>query len=140
MSRSKQIGTRGETQVVKALRAFGLQADRKPLKGSDDEGDIWVMLPDGSRIMLEVKTGKQTKDYSRKTKQEWLRQAKVESENSGEEGFLVINSYGKRIQDSEVWSVNGHAFWYLDEFIKFISERNSNGQHQKATGPDRSGS
>lgn len=139
MSRSKRIGTRGESQVVAAFRTFGLEADRKPLKGSEDEGDIWVLLPNGEQIMIEVKTGKQTKGYSRTTKREWLRQTKAESENSGEEGFLIINSYGRGIIDSEVWSADGHSFWYLDEFVEFILGRNGNEKHQDAAGSNRSG-
>lgn len=139
MSRSKQIGTRGESQVVAAFRTFGLETDRKPLKGNMDEGDIWVSLPDGERITIEVKAGKQTKGYSRTTKREWLRQTKAESENSGEEGFLIINSYGRSVMDSEVWSVDGHSFWYLDEFIEFILGRNGNEKHQEAAGSNRSG-
>lgn len=139
MSRSKRIGTRGESQVVAAFRTFGLEADRKPLKGSMDEGDIWVLLPNGKRITVEVKTGKQTKGYSRTAKREWLRQTKEESENSGEEGFLIINSYGRSIMDSEVWSADGHSFWYLDEFVESILGRNGNEEHQEAAGSNRSG-
>ncbi len=46
MSKSKSIGTRAETAVRNYLLSVGyspLDAHRNVLKGSDDEGDVWLV-------------------------------------------------------------------------------------------------
>ena len=48
MSKAKAIGTRAETAVRNYLLSVGyseLEAHRNVLKGSDDEGDVWLREP-----------------------------------------------------------------------------------------------
>lgn len=112
-NKSKQKGTRAETKVVKALLEAGLRAERRPLKGSKDEGDVIVE----DRYILEVKAGKQTANYNRTQKEEWLRQTREEKKNSGKQAWLVIVRYNRRLQDAEVWTGDGGGFFWFDEFI-----------------------
>lgn len=112
-NRSKQKGTRAETKVVKALLEAGLRAERRPLKGSKDEGDVIVE----DEFILEVKAGKQTANYNRTQKEEWLRQTREEKKNSGKHAYLVIVRYNRRLQDAEVWFEDGHGFFWFDEFV-----------------------
>lgn len=126
---SKEKGTKGETAVVRYLsNNHGIQAQRRPLTGSKDCGDIEMLRPvlkgqrgtlsDTAHCILEVKSGKQTHRYNRSQKNIWLEQTRKEGVNIGLPAYLVINVYGKRIEDSEVWSSDGRSFWYLDEFAR----------------------
>lgn len=122
-NKSKAKGTAAETRVVRYLQAAGLIADRQPLKGNRDEGDIWFVSKANVRGILEVKAGKQTLKYSRKEKELWLRQTLIEQNNAGGIrvgifGYLVIAKHGSNIADYEVWSVDGRTFWYLDQFVQ----------------------
>ena len=38
---SKAKGTKAEVAVERYLRSLGLDADRRPPRGVDDEGDVW---------------------------------------------------------------------------------------------------
>lgn len=116
-NKSKGIGTRAETKVVRYLEEHGIKAERRALHGSQDLGDI--LVPD-HKFILEVKAGKQTQQYGRKLKEEWLRQTHTESENAGLMGFLVIAVHGRSTRDYEVWSDDGNSFWYLDQFTASI--------------------
>ena len=124
---SKQKGTRAETRVVKYLTAHGLKAERKPLKGNKDEGDIQVYLGDTSDywLSLEVKTGKMTHNYSRKQLKEWLDQAIVEGSNCKQLCLLIIVRYGRKIEDAEVWWPGLKRMMYLDEWICGTETTNS---------------
>ena len=123
---SKQKGTKGETAVVNYLLKYDHKAQRRALTGSKDCGDIEMerkpggtgVLSDTGHCILEVKSGKQTHSYCRGQLNEWLGQTRAEAVNSGLPAYLVINRYGKRIEDSEVWSEDGHSFWFLDEFAE----------------------
>lgn len=99
---SKAKGTRAETKVARYLTVHGVPAKRKALAGSDDEGDL-CMLVHGAEVAAEVKAGKQTYNYSRSQLEEWQRQAMVESLNSGCPAVLIIVRYRRRLEDCEVW-------------------------------------
>lgn len=116
---SKKKGTAAETKVVKYLNELGIDAKRKALTGNKDEGDIEFSTKLGNSIILEVKTGKMTANYNRAKLIEWLRQTRIEQENSGATAaYLVIVRYGRKIDDAEVWwrNDNGKHMMYLDEF------------------------
>lgn len=128
---SKKKGTQAETKVVKYLATFGIESERIALHGSKDLGDIKIPYYSGEATVLEVKTGKQTANYSRKFLEEWKRQTITEYENSDNkvcETALVIVRYNRRIQDAEVFLPNwlwttepqnsGWTMMYLDEFAK----------------------
>lgn len=130
---SKAKGTRAETNVKLYLNSRGIYAERKPLAGSADEGDLCVILPDGTEVTAEVKAGKQTQNYPRSRIEDWKRQTLVESDNSGcPMSMLVIVRYKRRLSDAEVWLPNhqwldvnnpGWTMMYLDEFARWKGGR-----------------
>jgi len=52
LNRPRKIGTSAESALVRFLRSRGIQAERRPLAGARDQGDVWAA--DG-RVVLEVK-------------------------------------------------------------------------------------
>lgn len=120
---SKRIGTAAETKVSRFLNMHGLRTERRALAGSNDEGDLRTILPNGEEVTLEVKAGKQTQNYPRSRLDEWKRQTIVEGENSGCRPALVIVRYRRSFEDAEVWlpnslwgGVNGWTMLYIDQF------------------------
>ena len=75
-NRSKDIGTKGETAVVNAATAAGIQAERRALKGSGDEGDVWLRH---GRVVIEVKAGKTAAEASRNQIVAWWLEAEREA-------------------------------------------------------------
>ena len=133
VNKSKAKGTAAETRIVNYLRAAGINADRQPLKGNNDEGDIWFVNKRGSnrKKILEVKAGKQTANYSRGTRADWLRQTYTERHNATRtfgympDGYLVVAKHGANIADYEVWTAldaenTSSIFYYLDDFVRAI--------------------
>jgi hypothetical protein len=97
VSKSKSIGTRAETAVRNYLLSVGyspLDAHRNVLKGSDDEGDVWLREERGL-IVFEVKGGKSAKDASHGQVAKWYEEAETERKNAdGRLGFLVTQRAG----------------------------------------------
>jgi hypothetical protein len=97
MSKAKSIGTKAETAVRNYLLSTGyspLDAHRNVLKGSDDEGDVWLRETYGL-IVFEVKGGKMAKDASYEQCKKWLAEAELERDNaSAKLGFLVTQRAG----------------------------------------------
>jgi hypothetical protein len=97
MSKAKSIGTRAETAVRNYLLSVGydpLDAHRNVLKGSDDEGDVWLRETYGL-IVFEVKGGKMAKDASYEQCKKWLDEAERERDNAkAKMGFLVTQRAG----------------------------------------------
>ncbi len=97
MSKSKSIGTRAETAVRNYLLSVGyspLDAHRNVLKGSDDEGDVWLRESYGL-IVFEIKGGKSAKDASFEQVKKWYAEAEKERDNAGGKfGFLVTQRAG----------------------------------------------
>ena len=97
MSKSKSIGTRAETAVRNYLLSVGyspLDAHRNVLKGSDDEGDVWLRESYGL-IVFEIKGGKSAKDASYEQIKKWYEEAEIEKKNAnGKFGFLVTQRAG----------------------------------------------
>lgn len=124
VNKPKAKGTAAETRVVNYLLAAGIRASRVVMKGNKDEGDIHVVDRTGwSAYILEVKAGKQTVQIGRKLKEEWLHQTRVETVNSRfPHGYLVIAKHGSSVQNYEVWSEDGHTFYYLDQFVELMKE------------------
>lgn len=97
MSKAKQIGTAAETAVRNHLLKAGydpMAAHRNVLKGSDDEGDVWLRESYGL-IVFEIKGGKMAKEASYGQVQKWFEEAQLECRNaSGKFGFLVTQRAG----------------------------------------------
>lgn len=98
MSKSKNIGTRAETAVRNYLLSVGyseLAAHRNVLKGSDDEGDVWLREDTRGLIVFEVKGGKAAKEASHGQIQKWFAEAETERDNAHANfGFLVTQRAG----------------------------------------------
>lgn len=98
MSKAKAIGTKAETAVRNYLLSIGyteLQAHRNVLKGSDDEGDVWLRDERFGLIVFEVKGGKTAKEASYEQVKKWYEEAVVERDNaSANFGFLACQRAG----------------------------------------------
>lgn len=123
---SKAKGTAAETRVVKYLRSFGIQAERKALSGSKDCGDIQVVaFGYGHDLVFEVKSGIQTENPSRGQIAEWMRQAVEEGKNSGCHAALVVARHRRSVKDYDVWfpanpfeDTKCLMHWYLDDWCE----------------------
>ena len=97
MSKSKDIGTRAETAVRNYLLSVGynpLDAHRNVLKGTADEGDVWLRESSGL-IVFEVKGGKAAKEASYGQVEKWMQEAETERANANAKfGFLVTQRAG----------------------------------------------
>lgn len=97
MSKAKSIGTKAETAVRNYLLSVGyspLDAHRNVLKGSDDEGDVWLRETFGL-VVFEVKGGKMAKEASYEQCKKWLAEAELERDNAeARMGFLVTQRAG----------------------------------------------
>lgn len=103
MTKPKDIGTWTETQVARCAAARGFPyADRHVLKGSLDEGDVW--LDSRGRAIVEVKGGHAAEDASDEQIARWLAEAEAERVNAGaERSFLVTKRAGKGAAQSHRW-------------------------------------
>jgi len=89
MSRAKDVGTRAETAIVRWARENGFPgADRGPLRGSKDQGD--VLLCPG--IIVESKAHKSAASGQPAPKQlfTWLMETDVEAEHAGADFALLV--------------------------------------------------
>jgi hypothetical protein len=97
LSKAKDIGTRAETAVRNYLLSVGydpMTAHRNVLKGSDDEGDVWLRESYGL-IVFEIKGGKMAKEASYGQVEKWMQEAETERVNaSAKFGFLVTQRSG----------------------------------------------
>jgi hypothetical protein len=97
LSKAKNIGTRAETAVRNYLLSAGyteLEAHRNVLKGSDDEGDVWLRSLLGL-VVFEVKGGKMAKEASFGQIEKWMAETETERRNaSAPLGFLVTQRPG----------------------------------------------
>jgi sugar lactone lactonase YvrE len=97
LSKSKDIGTRAETAVRNYLLSVGynpLDAHRNVLKGTADEGDVWLRESYGL-IVFEVKGGKAAKEASYGQVEKWMQEAETERANANAKfGFLVTQRAG----------------------------------------------
>lgn len=98
MSKAKQIGTAAETAVRNFLLSQDyteLEAHRNVLKGTNDEGDVWLREPTKGLIVFEIKGGKAAKEASYGQIEKWFQEAELEKQNaSGKFGFLVTQRAG----------------------------------------------
>lgn len=97
MSKAKDIGTRAETAVRNYLLSVGydpLAAHRNVLKGTADEGDVWLRESYGL-IVFEIKGGKMAKEASYGQVEKWMQEAETERTNANAKfGFLVTQRAG----------------------------------------------
>lgn len=102
MARPKDIGTAGETALVRAIRTRGFShAERRSLRGNDDCGDV-TGTPG---IVWEVKGGEHAKTASDSQIAAWLAETETERHNaSADFGILVVQRRG-------IGRPNAHRWW-----------------------------
>jgi 23S rRNA G2069 N7-methylase RlmK/C1962 C5-methylase RlmI len=121
MNKSKQKGTAFETKLVKLFKEHGVKAERLPLNGAADQGDICVTYSNGKVQIIEAKSHK---SFTRKDQRAWLKQAEKEGENYRETHkdldyiypILIIDQYGKSLGSSLV--CYDKQMMYLDDYIQ----------------------
>lgn len=107
MSKAKQKGTAAETAVVKYLRDHGfIHAERRPLTGANDMGDITGCGP----IVFEVKNHKSL-DFSG-----WLKELQVETANAKANTGAVVAKKRGTTNPGEWYAVM--PFEWLVELLK----------------------
>lgn len=101
-NRPKQIGTAGETAVVRAARAhgFGL-ADRLTLTGALDRGDIGLC----PGVILEVKAGQAAKTASDGQIEKWLVETERERINAHAQVAILVTAR------AGIGAPNAHRWW-----------------------------
>ena len=124
MSKAKAIGTRAETAVRNYLLSAGyseLEAHRNVLKGSDDEGDVWLRHGRLGLIVFEVKGGKAAKEASYQQVHKWFKETTKERDNANSDfGFLVTQRAGVGYPRAGEW-------WAYAELGDLASLRYGNG-------------
>lgn len=129
MTRSKAIGTGGETQVVNWFKAQGFRhATRLVLHGSKDIGD--VSLGDGMAVVIEVKSGHAAENATDTRMRIWLEELHAEMANATElrgtphYGVLIVKR--KAMGAAQVggwWALTPYLSgavvrWRLDEWLR----------------------
>jgi hypothetical protein len=106
VNKSKNIGTWTETRVAKFLQANGFpEADRRPLKGSLDEGDVLAT----TGLIFEVKGGKRAEQASDEQIEQWMIETENERRNADAEfAYLVTKRKGKGAAQVGAWWAH---FW-----------------------------
>jgi len=106
MSAGKQKGTRHESAIVTFLRDHGFTwADRVPLSGSRDRGDVTV--GPGSPVI-------EAKNQNRHSFAEWLDEANAEAANAGAPfGVVWAHRRGKGSPGDGYVVMDGSAFVLL---------------------------
>lgn len=109
MSKARQKGTAAETAVVKYLRQCGwLDADRHPLRGQADQGDIRGI----SNMVLEVKNHR---TYSIPA---WMREVEAEKANADARfGAAIIKPNGVGLTSVGQW----WAVMSVEDFAKLCA-------------------
>jgi hypothetical protein len=125
MSKAKSIGTRAETAVRNFLLSAGyseLDAHRNVLKGSDDEGDVWLRTKNVGLVVFEIKGGNMAKTASHNQILKWYEEADLEKKNAkGSFGFLVVQRAGVGYPRAGEW----WAFARLADLIALDTNRQS---------------
>ena len=113
MNRPKQIGTKGESDIVRWVRPRGFSgAERLALHGTHDEGD-GTLCPG---VGFESKAGKAAERASDRQIAKWCAEAETERFNrNADVMLLVVKRAGKGALSAGQWSVYlpGRTFAWL---------------------------
>ena len=101
VNRPKQIGTAGETGIVRAAHRHGFPgAERRALHGNTDLGDI-LLCPG---IILEAKTGQHAKTASAQQLHQWMVETELERVNAHAAlAFLITHRTGYSPARADHW-------------------------------------
>ena len=113
MSKSKDIGTRGETAVKRALIDLGMtDAERNALMGADDKGDLRAL---GSLVAVQVKCGAMAKQASlAQIDAWWLDTVEQARRANSPVPLLVIQRSG--------YGYNRAEYWRAFVNVRFVAE------------------
>ncbi len=108
-NRSKIKGTKAETAVVKWFRENGYpDAERIPLAGANDEGDVRPIRGLGVQVKDGYTDGREPSDQLIRR---WMQDLFFQRINGGHElGLLVHKRAGKGSPADWRWYINGNAF------------------------------
>ena len=125
MSKAKAIGTKAETAVRNYLLSVGydpMAAHRNVLKGTADEGDVWLRESYGL-IVFELKGGDMAKKASYGQVEKWLEETDREKANANAQlGFLVTQRAGVGYPRAGEW----WAYATLGDLIYLRTKLESN--------------
>jgi hypothetical protein len=124
-NRSKNIGTAGETRVVRYLTANGFpEAERRALAGQQDKGDILVC----PGVIAEEKAGLAAEKASDHQLRLWCEETERERQHAGaSHAFLVVKRAGHGATKIGGWYVVRNEFdmltkFRLDEYTLFLKK------------------
>jgi hypothetical protein len=109
VSRERARGTAWESEIVRALRAFGfIHAERRALNGANDLGDITGL---GPRVVIEAKNAKTI------TLAGWLDEAETERANAGADiGVVWFKRRGRAS------AADGYVLMSGQQFMDMLGE------------------
>ena len=114
-TKPRDIGTAAETATVKILRPYWPTADRSPLRGNRDQGDIRGT----GDFIWEIKAGKAAREVHREMLKTWLTQTRVEQENADAGyGILVTTRLGYGPDRADKW----WAWVPVDQFAQLLGQ------------------
>ena len=113
-NRSKQVGTKAESAVVRAAQTRGFfGAERRALRGRNDVGD--VLLCPG--VVVQVKGGDMARKASDALVSKWLEQTEQQRRNANAaHAFLVVQRAGVGPRNAHQW----HAYWTADAWARLL--------------------
>lgn len=99
-TKPRDIGTAAETATVKQLRKYWPTADRSPLRGNRDQGDIQGT----GAFIWEIKAGRAAREINTALLNAWLAQTEIERLNAGVDfGVLVTTRLGYGPKNANRW-------------------------------------
>lgn len=119
VNRSGDIGTKGETAVVKFARRSGFEAaDRLPRRGTNDGGDV-ALCPG---VMVQVKAGHEAEDAAEGLIGYWLGRTEGQRVRGGFDlAFLVRKRHGAGYGSAGRWyaHLSGSVFVWLATELEY---------------------
>lgn len=101
VNKPKSIGTWGETGTLRKVLPYFPRAHRLVLAGQADKGDVFCT----EDFIIEVKAGKQTRQFGDVKLTEWLGEADREAFNSKAKWWALV------VQRHGYGQPNAHRWW-----------------------------
>ena len=112
-NKPRAIGTAAETATRKLLNLYWPEADRSPLRGNHDQGDIRGT----GAFIWEIKAGNAAREVNSGLLTEWMRQTEVERTNAKVKyGVLVTTRLGYGPARASRW----WAWLRVEDFAEIV--------------------